>query len=126
VGEFLAPAPGGIPEIYSLYSSRGGGEGGVFCFGHVICLPAKETDMANSNAVGINETPLYCLCQQGKFGVMLGCDGDDCSIEWFHLQCIGLRRKPTTEKWLCPHCKDKEPSGTHTATCSWICHLYKD
>jgi len=72
----------------------------------------------NSNAVGINETTLYCLCQQGEFGVMLGCDGDDCSIEWFHLQCIGLSRTPTTEKWLCPHCKDKEPSGTHIATCS--------
>ena len=65
-----------------------------------------------------DETPLYCLCQQGEFGVMLGCDGDDCSIEWFHLQCVGLSRTPTTEKWLCPHCKDKEPSGTHTATCS--------
>ena len=56
---FLAPAPGGIPEIYGLYSSRGGVEGGVFCFGHVICFPAKEADMADdmadSNAVGINE-----------------------------------------------------------------------
>ena len=25
------------------------------CFGHVICLPAKEADMPDSNAVGINE-----------------------------------------------------------------------
>ena len=50
---FLAPAPGGIPEIYGLYFSRGGG--GVFCFSHLICLPAKEADMADSNAVGINE-----------------------------------------------------------------------
>ena len=50
-----------------------------------------------------------------RFGVMLRCDGHDCSIEWFHLQCVGLSRTATTEKWLCPHCKDK---GTHTATCS--------
>ena len=51
-------------------------------------------------------------------GVVLGCDGDDCPIEWFHWQCVGLSRTPTTEKWLRPHCKDEEPSGTHTATCS--------
>ena len=25
------------------------------CFGQVICLPAKEADMAGSNVVGINE-----------------------------------------------------------------------
>ena len=49
----LAPAPGGIPEIYGLYFSWGGGEGGVFGYGHVICLAAKEADMADSNAICI-------------------------------------------------------------------------
>ena len=51
---FLAPAPGGIPEIYSLYFSRGGGDFGSFqCFDDVICLPAKEADMVDSNTVEI-------------------------------------------------------------------------
>ena len=56
---FLAPAPGGIPEIYGLYFSRGGGEGGVFCFYFIeyrwntviLPVPAKR----------------------------IWCDGDDCS-----------------------------------------------
>ena len=39
-----------------IYFSRGGGSVFLFrCFGHVICLPAKEADIADSNAVGINE-----------------------------------------------------------------------
>ena len=42
----------------TAYISPGVGVGWSFlfqCFGHVICLPAKEADMAESNAVGINE-----------------------------------------------------------------------
>ena len=56
---FLAPAPGEIPEIYGLYFSQGGGEGGVFCFYFIeyrwntviLPVPAKR----------------------------IWCDGDDCS-----------------------------------------------
>jgi len=51
-----------------------------------------------------DETPLYCLCQQGEYGLMVGCDGVACNIEWFHLQCFGLKGTPTTETWLCPLC----------------------
>ena len=49
-----------------------------------------------------DETPLYCLCQQGEYGLMVGCDGVACNIVWFHLQCVGLKGTPTTETWLCP------------------------
>lgn len=47
--------------------------------------------------------PLYCLCHQVSFGEMIGCDNDNCLIEWFHFQCVGLTSKPKG-KWFCPKC----------------------
>ncbi|XP_065888708.1 inhibitor of growth protein 4-like [Dysidea avara] len=48
--------------------------------------------------------PTYCLCEQVSFGEMIGCDKEDCPIEWFHFQCVGLTSKPKG-KWYCPLCK---------------------
>lgn len=42
---------------------------------------------------GENE-PRYCYCNGISFGEMVGCDADNCSREWFHLQCVGLTRAP--------------------------------
>lgn len=47
--------------------------------------------------------PTYCLCHQVSFGEMIGCDNNDCPIEWFHFQCVGLTSKPKG-KWYCPKC----------------------
>lgn len=38
--------------------------------------------------------PRYCYCNRVSFGEMVGCDGDKCKIEWFHLECVGLRSAP--------------------------------
>ncbi|AFR96550.2 PHD-finger protein [Cryptococcus neoformans C23] len=50
--------------------------------------------------------PRYCYCNRVSFGEMIGCDNDECPLEWFHLQCIGLENPPTG-KWLCDLCKPK-------------------
>ena len=46
-------------QKFRAYTSPGVGVGVAYflfqCFGHVIYLPAKDADMADSNAVGINE-----------------------------------------------------------------------
>ena len=47
--------------------------------------------------------PTYCLCQQVSYGEMIGCDNQDCPIEWFHFPCMGLQTKPKG-KWYCPKC----------------------
>lgn len=47
--------------------------------------------------------PTYCLCNQVSFGEMIGCDNEECPIEWFHFQCVGLTTKPKG-KWYCPKC----------------------
>ncbi|CCE66258.1 hypothetical protein TPHA_0P01000 [Tetrapisispora phaffii CBS 4417] len=48
--------------------------------------------------------PLYCYCNRIAFGEMVGCDGANCELEWFHLPCIGLTTLPRG-KWYCNDCK---------------------
>ncbi|XP_074649798.1 inhibitor of growth protein 1-like isoform X2 [Tubulanus polymorphus] len=50
------------------------------------------------------DEPLYCICQQVSFGEMIGCDNDNCEIEWFHFLCVALVNKPKG-KWYCPNCR---------------------
>lgn len=38
--------------------------------------------------------PRYCYCNGVSYGEMVGCDGEDCEREWFHLTCVGLTRAP--------------------------------
>ncbi|SCW02451.1 LAFE_0F06722g1_1 [Lachancea fermentati] len=47
---------------------------------------------------------LYCYCNQVAYGEMVGCDGDNCTLEWFHLPCIGLETLPKG-KWYCDDCR---------------------
>jgi len=56
-------------------------------------VPQEVLDMP----VDPNE-PTYCLCQQVSYGEMIGCDNNDCPIEWFHFGCMGLTQKPKG-KW---------------------------
>ncbi|XP_028657965.1 inhibitor of growth protein 2 [Erpetoichthys calabaricus] len=54
-------------------------------------------------AIDPNE-PTYCLCSQVSYGEMIGCDNEQCPIEWFHFSCVGLTYKPKG-KWYCPKCR---------------------
>lgn len=47
--------------------------------------------------------PLYCYCQKPSHGEMVACDHDECSLEWFHYECVGLTAAPVGE-WYCPDC----------------------
>eukprot|EP00794_Sanderia_malayensis_P017834 gene17834-19617_t len=49
------------------------------------------------------DEPTYCSCNQVSYGEMIGCDNDDCPIEWFHFNCVNLTTKPKG-KWYCPDC----------------------
>ncbi|XP_078061373.1 inhibitor of growth protein 1-like [Mustelus asterias] len=48
--------------------------------------------------------PTYCLCNQVSYGEMIGCDNEECPIEWFHFSCVSLNHKPKG-KWYCPKCR---------------------
>ena len=49
--------------------------------------------------------PVYCTCRKVSYGSMVGCDNEECDIEWFHFACVGLDSKPRG-KWLCPNCRE--------------------
>nr|XP_046219612.1 inhibitor of growth protein 1-like [Oncorhynchus gorbuscha]XP_046219613.1 inhibitor of growth protein 1-like [Oncorhynchus gorbuscha] len=50
------------------------------------------------------DEPTYCLCEQVSYGEMIGCDNNECLIEWFHFSCVALHHKPKG-KWFCPKCR---------------------
>lgn len=49
------------------------------------------------------DEPTYCICNSISYGDMIGCDNEECQIEWFHFGCVNLTHKPKG-KWYCPHC----------------------
>lgn len=52
--------------------------------------------------------PTYCLCGRVSFGEMIACDDDECEIEWFHYECVGLTAPLKSKaKWYCPACTAK-------------------
>ena len=58
----------------------------------------------------IDNVQLYCYCQQAAEGEMVGCDADNCKIEWFHLTCSNLSKIPTG-KWYCDDCLGLKQTG---------------
>ena len=47
---------------------------------------------------------LWCFCQQPSFGRMIQCDDEQCTITWFHCECLRIRSVPKG-KWYCPSCR---------------------
>ncbi|EFN85966.1 uncharacterized protein LOC105181876 [Harpegnathos saltator] len=66
--------------------------------------PASET------APAATERPVkiycYCRCPYDEVSEMIACDGEDCRIEWFHFECVGIM-VPPKGKWYCPDCRRK-------------------
>ncbi|GAB4824018.1 hypothetical protein N2152v2_011064 [Parachlorella kessleri] len=72
-----------------------------------VSAPAPDSYEAALALAGPDE-PTYCHCNRISFGEMIGCDNDDCSVEWFHLACVCLT--PDTKpkgKWYCKDCRKK-------------------
>lgn len=66
-----------------------------------------DSDGQKRNSAG---EPVYCYCNQVSYGEMVGCDGDDCKREWFHLPCTGLATLPRG-KWYCDECDLRRKKG---------------
>lgn len=50
------------------------------------------------------EDLLFCICRRASAGDMVGCDNELCEYEWFHFECVGLKKQPKG-KWYCPKCR---------------------
>ncbi|XP_041470954.1 uncharacterized protein LOC121420402 isoform X5 [Lytechinus variegatus] len=60
------------------------------------------------------EEPGLCPCgQPNSWDRMIACDGQDCSVEWYHFRCVDVKSAPDTE-WLCILCRDsaQEPRSS--------------
>ena len=83
----------------------------IFYKQHVIPeLLTRNIELKNT-IVGPNESNKnYCFCQKPyneKDGIMIGCDSDKCANEWFHLDCVKLKRIPK-RKWYCSSCRKQK------------------
>ena len=41
----------------------------------------------SSSSTTSTDAPVFCYCKGPEEGEMIGCDNEECSIEWFHLDC---------------------------------------
>ncbi|TBU03289.1 PHD-finger domain-containing protein [Hamiltosporidium tvaerminnensis] len=83
-------------------------------FKEIVCktaIPLKNNRI--TGAFGVSRTNQsekqdipYCYCRKGAEGPMVACDGPECSLEWFHNKCVGLKAPPVG-KWLCKECQEK-------------------
>ncbi|TIA87708.1 hypothetical protein E3P99_03014 [Wallemia hederae] len=55
----------------------------------------------------------YCYCQKKSYGNMIGCENDDCPIQWFHFGCVNIK-PPEPDVWFCSECKSKLGLNTQT------------
>ncbi|EFJ46892.1 hypothetical protein VOLCADRAFT_109820 [Volvox carteri f. nagariensis] len=70
----------------------------------------EETAAAAAALAPIEIEPAYCICNKPSAGQMVGCDNPDCTIEWFHFECVGLKADPVG-KWFCPICRGERKPG---------------
>lgn len=64
---------------------------------------ASATDATDSAGI---DTKIYCTCRKVSHGEMIGCEDENCAIEWFHFECVGLTEAPEGA-WFCDDCTEK-------------------
>ena len=72
---------------------------------HLNTLTAKSSSQTDCTA------PTYCWCGKEESRKMIACDNPECELEWFHYECVGLKRKPRG-KWFC--CNACIEANNHT------------
>ncbi|EMC99819.1 hypothetical protein BAUCODRAFT_119391 [Baudoinia panamericana UAMH 10762] len=60
---------------------------------------AEDEDMDGED----DDDAVYCYCKKQSYGNMIGCDNENCKLQWFHWSCVNLKSEPQGE-WLCPDC----------------------
>lgn len=58
----------------------------------------QETDNNAKTTEADENEPVYCICGSISNGPMVECDNEACSLEWFHFNCVNLKKAPKG-KW---------------------------
>ena len=45
----------------------------------------------------------FCSCGKNVDAPMIGCDGPNCELQWYHFDCVGITSAPDGD-WFCPTC----------------------
>ena len=78
------------------------------------CNRRKSGDESESENDDDNSD--FCVICKAS-GMLLCCDGEGCGSS-FHLSCLGLKKAPKEEKWLCFPCRQKEKHSNDATTFS--------
>ncbi|VEU24216.1 DEKNAAC105365 [Brettanomyces naardenensis] len=107
-GTTRAVIPEPVPEISQKVASTVASVGASTTIADIATAMAGIGDRKKVNHRRVNSDgePVYCYCGQVSYGEMVGCDGEDCEREWFHLPCTGLK-EPPNGAWYCDECKEK-------------------
>ena len=62
------------------------------------------TNSMDTNSTDIATKKVFCYCRQPESDEMIGCDNEQCKMEWFHFKCLKLNKAPKG-KWYCPDCR---------------------
>lgn len=63
---------------------------------HIFLPTLPPTDHGNSS------DQLFCFCKGPSYGNMIACDNNDCPIQWFHYNCVGITEMPhDNQHWFC-------------------------
>ena len=62
------------------------------------------TDSMDTNSTDIATKKVFCYCRKPESDEMIGCDNEQCKMEWFHFKCLKLNKAPKG-KWYCPDCR---------------------
>lgn len=66
-----------------------------------------EGGQSDQEFLDASDVVSYCYknCKRTDSAKLIGCDGDNCDIEWFHVECVGLSPESVpTGGWTCPPC----------------------
>ena len=72
----------------------------------VVCVPQTTESTTHEDKEVDDETDhekSWCFCGEPGFGEMIMCDNPQCTLTWFHFECLRLQRAPKG-KWYCPSC----------------------
>ncbi len=93
---------GVLPELIGKWYTRK-----VSMSNDAMHFEESETPSASEEKRG------WCYCNGEDEGEMIGCDGKQCTIQWFHIDCLKITNIPSG-RWLCPDCRQvKSVKGKH-------------
>ncbi len=72
-------------------------------------LPVTTNPMASTGTTSPTaNSSSVCYCGRELNSIILECQSPDCLVKRYHMECVGLKRKPSSKyPWLCGECKQK-------------------